>query len=307
MFVPLMKTVLITGGTGLVGTRLTEMLLAKGYAVAHLSRNAGKNPLVKSYRWDVEKGEIDTNALAEADYLVHLAGAGIADKRWSATRKKEILDSRTRSIKLIASKLTTIPHHIQALVSASGISYYGMDTGAEWISEQFTEGADFLADVSVAWEAAADAVAALGVRTVKLRTGIVLSNKGGALPQLALPIRWGVGAPLGSGKQYQSWIHIDDLCRLYIKAIEDDTMQGAYNAVAPNPITNTQFTQTVAKCLKRPLWLPNIPAFFMKLLLGEMAAVVLGGNYILNERITQETDFQYLFTESKKALEDLLK
>lgn len=302
-----MKTVLITGGTGLVGTRLTEMLLAKGYAVAHLSRSAGKNPHVKTFLWNVEKREIDQNALLEADYLVHLAGAGIADKRWSATRKKEILESRTKSIELIASKLTTPPHHIQALVSASGISYYGMDTGAEWISEQFTEGADFLADVSVAWEAAADAVAALGVRTVKLRTGIVLSNKGGALPQLALPIRWGVGAPLGSGKQYQSWIHIDDLCRLYIKAIEDSTMKGAYNAVAPNPITNTQFTQTVAKCLKRPLWLPNIPAFFMKLLLGEMAAVVLGGNYILNQRITQDTDFQYLFTDSQKALEDLLK
>lgn len=302
-----MKTVLITGGTGLVGSRLTDMLLAKGYAVAHLSRSSGKNPHVKTFLWNVEKGEIDENALLEADYLVHLAGAGIADKRWSAARKREISESRTKSILLIANKLENIPHHIQALVSASGISYYGMDTGAEKVSEQHGVGADFLADVSVAWEAAADAVATLGIRTVKLRTGIVLSNSGGALPQLALPIRWGVGAPLGSGKQYQSWIHIDDLCRLYIKAIEDNTMQGAYNAVAPNPITNAEFTQAVAKCLKRPLWLPNIPAFFMKLLLGEMAAVVLGGNYILSQRIEQETDFQYLFTDLQKTLEDLLK
>ena len=302
-----MKTVLITGGTGLVGSRLTDMLLAKGYAVAHLSRSSGKNPHVKTFLWNVEKGEIDENALLEADYLVHLAGAGIADKRWSAARKREISESRTKSILLIANKLENIPHHIQALVSASGISYYGMDTGAEKVSEQHGVGADFLADVRVAWEAAADAVATLGIRTVKLRTGIVLSNSGGALPQLALPIRWGVGAPLGSGKQYQSWIHIDDLCRLYIKAIEDNTMQGAYNAVAPNPITNAEFTQAVAKCLKRPLWLPNIPAFFMKLLLGEMAAVVLGGNYILSQRIEQETDFQYLFTDLQKTLEDLLK
>lgn len=302
-----MKTVLITGGTGLVGTRLTDMLLAKGYAVAHLSRNAGKNPHVKTFLWNVEKGEIDTKALLQADYLVHLAGAGIADKRWSDARKKEILESRTQSIALISNKLEGIPHHIQALVSASGISYYGMDTGAEWISEQFTAGADFLADVSVAWEAAADTIAALGIRTVKLRTGIVLSNKGGALPQLALPIRWCVGSPLGSGKQYQSWIHIDDLCRLYIKAVEDNTMQGAYNAVAPNPVTNAQFTQAVAHLLKKPLLLPNVPAFALRLLLGNMSAVIIGGNYILNQRIEQETDFQYLFTNSQKAFEDLLK
>jgi uncharacterized protein len=309
--------VLITGGSGLVGTRLTEILIERGFSVSHLTRKVevaggdtnhgegGKS--VKTYLWDIKNGIIDENALLEADYLVHLAGAGIADENWSEERKKEIIESRTKSIKLIVSKLNTLPHRLISFISASGIGYYGADTGNEHISEQHTAGNDFVADCCIQWEAAADEIQALGIRTVKLRTGIVLSEKGGALPRLTQPVRWGVGTALGTGKQWQSWIHLDDLCEMYIKSLTDKQLTGAYNAVAPNPVTNHDLTKISAQVLKRPFWMPNVPAFALKLVFGEMANVVLGGNYVLNQRIKQETDFDYKFVEVRKALADLLR
>lgn len=305
------KTVLLTGGTGLIGTRLTELLQQKGYAVGLLVRDSTpKNRIpsgVSTYAWDVRRGQIDDRALGAADYLIHLAGAGIADERWTDERKREILESRTKSTALLAEGLRRIAHLPQSFVSSSAIGYYGADTGAEWMSEQYTPGIDFMADVCVAWEAAADAVAALGIRTVKLRTGIVLSEKGGALAKLAAPIRKGVGAPLASGKQFQSWIHLDDVCRIYIEAMENQTWSGAYNAVGPNPVTNEVLTQTTAAVLRRPLWLPNVPEWALRTWFGEMAVVVTGGNYVLNQRIRLETDFQYRFPELRPALEDLLR
>ena len=303
--------VLITGGSGLVGTRLTEILLERGFTVSHLTRKVEKKTIggkpVKTYFWDIKKEVIDEKAFLEADYLVHLAGAGIADENWSDERKKEIIDSRTKSIDLIVSKLKTLPHRIISFASASGIGYYGADTGDEHISEQYTPGSDFVADCCIQWEAAADKIEDLGIRTVKLRTGIVLSEKGGALPKLTQPVRWGVGAALGTGKQWQSWIHLDDLCEMYIKSLTDKQMTGAYNAVAPNPVTNYNLTKISAQVLNRPFWMPNVPEFTLKMVFGEMASIVLGGNYVLNQRIKQETDFDYKFVEVKGALEDLLK
>jgi len=303
--------VLITGGSGLVGTRLTEILLERGFTVSHLTRKVEKKTIggkpVKTYFWDIKKEVIDEKAFLEADYLVHLAGAGIADENWSDERKKEIIDSRTKSIDLIVSKLKTLPHRIISFASASGIGYYGADTGDEHISEQYTPGSDFVADCCIQWEAAADKIEDLGIRTVKLRTGIVLSEKGGALPKLTQPVRWGVGAALGTGKQWQSWIHLDDLCEMYIKSLTDKQMTGAYNAVAPNPVTNYDLTKISAQVLSRPFWMPNVPEFTLKMVFGEMASIVLGGNYVLNQRIKQETDFDYKFVEVKGALEDLLK
>ncbi len=300
--------VLITGGSGLVGTRLTELLLEKGFTVSHLSRKpTNKTGNVKTYQWDIEKGQIDEQALLEADYLIHLAGAGIADEKWSEERKREIIESRTKSIQLISNKLKTINHKIKSFVSSSGIGFYGADTGDERISEQHTAGLDFLADCCIQWETAADEIQDLGIRTVKLRTGIVLSEKGGALPKLTQPVRWGVGAALGTGKQWQSWIHLDDLCELYMKSLTDERMTGFYNAVAPNPVTNYELTKLSAEVLNRPFWMPNVPAFALKLVFGEMADIVLGGNYVLNKRIKLETDFEYKFMEVKGALEDLLK
>ncbi|MEA5457770.1 TIGR01777 family oxidoreductase [Arcicella sp. LKC2W] len=300
--------VLITGGSGLVGTRLTEILIAKGFTVSHLSRKpSSANGKIQTFHWDIEKGIIDEKAIEEADYLVHLAGAGIADENWSEARKREIIESRTKSIQLITNKLKTIPHKIKSFVSASGIGFYGANTGDEHISEQHTAGIDFVADCCIQWEAAADEIQNLGIRTVKLRTGIVLSEKGGALPRIIQPVRWGVGAALGTGKQWQSWIHLDDLCELYVKSLTDNSMKGFYNAVAPNPVTNYDLTKLSAEVLKRPFWMPNVPAFALKLVFGEMASIVLGGNYVLNQRIKLETDFRYKFTDAKTALEDLLK
>ena len=303
--------VLITGGSGLVGTRLTEILIARGFTVSHLTREVNDKTVggkpIKKYLWDIKNGFIDKNALLEADYLVHLAGAGIADENWSDERKKEIIESRTQSIQLIVNTLNNLPNRVISFVSASGIGYYGADTGDEHIAEQHTAGNDFVADCCFQWEAAADEIQALGIKTIKLRTGIVLSEKGGALPRIIQPVRWGVGAALGTGKQWQSWIHLDDLCEMYIKSLTDNQMLGAYNAVAPNPVTNHDLTKISAQVLERPFWMPNVPAFALKLVFGEMANVVLGGNYVLNQRIKQETDFEYKFVEVRKALEDLLK
>lgn len=304
-----MPTVLITGGTGLIGTRLTALLQERGYAVSYLTRGTDSKlpPGVKAYRWNITEGTLDEQALREADHLIHLAGAGIADSRWTDERKREIIESRTKSTSLLARTLRTIPHRIQSFVSASAIGYYGADTGTEWLSEQYTPGLDFMAQVVVAWEEAADAIAALGIRTTKMRTGIVLSTEGGALEKMLIPIRLGAGSPLGSGKQYQSWIHIDDAARLYLEAMENLTWSGAYNTVAPHPVTNEELARTAAEVLGKPFWAPNVPAWSLKLLYGEMAVVVLGGSYILNQRIRLETDFRYEFSQLRPALVDLLK
>ncbi|MBC7922331.1 MAG: TIGR01777 family protein [Ferruginibacter sp.] len=308
--------VLITGGSGLIGTRLTELLRQQGYSVAHLSRpnsNRSATPTgVRVHEWDVAKGELDERALPEADYLIHLAGAGIADERWTESRKKEIIDSRVESTRLLARKLKaagrqSTAHPLKAFLSASAIGVYGADTGGRILTESSAPGRDFLADVTLRWEAAAEEVAQLGIRTVKMRTGIVLSEKGGALAKIAQPIRLGAGAALGSGRQILSWIHLDDLARLFIYAMEDETMRGAYNAVAPNPVTNDQLTKLAADALGKPLWLPRVPAFALRLAFGEMAAVVLGGNHVLNGRVAKETDFTYRFTDAREALENLLK
>jgi uncharacterized protein len=301
------KTVLITGGTGLIGKRLTTLLLKKGYQVSYLSRRKEAIPNVQVYRWDIPKGFIEEEALAKADYLIHLAGAGIADQRWTAARQQEIITSRTQSIELIARHLQGRPYKLKAFVSSSAIGFYGADTGDVRLTEDARSGTDFLAHVTRSWENASEIIHNVGVRTAKLRVGVVLSMEGGALPKIAQPIRWGVGSPLGSGKQWVSWIHIDDLCNMYIEALENDKWKGIYNAVAPSPVTNEELTRQIAKALKRPLWLPNVPSFALRMLFGQMADVILGSNYVSNQRISQTTDFQYTFKSVEEALQDLLK
>ncbi len=306
------QTVLITGGTGTIGRRLTQLLQEQGYEVALLSRRpADIKPATgqptRNYQWDVKKGHLDPQAIQTADHIIHLAGAGIADERWTDARKNEILTSRTESTELIAKALAKNPHKVKSFIASSAIGYYGGDTGDRPLTETSSGGSDFLAQVTRAWERSEDQVAALGIRTVKLRTGVVLTTEGGALPKLAQPIRLGAGAPIGSGQQYISWIHIDDLCRMYIKALQDESWQGVYNAVAPGPVTNEGLTRAIASVLNRPLLLPNIPNFAIKLMFGELAITVTGGNYVLNKRIADETNFQYQHGELEYALKDLLK
>lgn len=299
------QTVLITGGTGLVGTRLTQLLQGKGYTVKYLSRSAGTKNGVQAFAWDIEKQSIDEAAFGGTDVVMHLAGAGVADKSWTPERKKEILESRTKSTALLQDTLRTIDHRVNAFVSASAIGYYGWDSGGVWKGEESRFGDDFLATVTKAWEEGADEIAGLGIRTAKLRIGIVFSAKGGALYEIAKPVKWGVGAPLGKGDQYMSWIHIDDLCKMFIYASENDTVSGTYNAVAPTPETNKVITAAVAKVLDKPCFMPNVPAFVLKLMLGKRAAMVLGGSRVSAEKI-MAAGFAFDHPDLKGALRDLL-
>lgn len=299
--------ILITGGSGMVGSKLTELLVAKGHKVAYLSRSKKEIPNVKVYTWDLRNNEIEDGALQNADVVVHLAGAGIADERWTTARKKEIIESRVEPIKLLQNKFKAIGKSPKVFISASAIGFYGGDRGDEHLTESSAAGDDFLADCTTKWEAAADEFGkTLNCRTAKIRIGVVLSAESGALPKLIQPIKFGVGAALGSGKQWMSWIHVNDLCQQFVRAIEDKKMTGAYNAVAPQPVNNQEITKAAAAVLSRPLLLPNVPKFALKLALGEMAIVVTGGTFVENKRIAEETDFVYQFPEIIGALHDLI-
>ena len=298
--------ILITGGTGLIGRHLTRLLLDKGHKVSVLSRKKENIPHVEVYLWDVEKGLIEADALKNIDYIIHLAGAGIADKRWTDKRKQEIIDSRIKPIQLLNQHLKEQGIMLKAFISASGIGYYGADTSEARLDENSPAGNDFIAHCTKVWEVETQKFTQ-AERIVSLRTGIVLSADGGALSKLTQPIKLGVGSPLGSGKQWMSWIHIDDMCQLYLQAIEDEKMHGAYNAVAPDPVRNEEMAKAAAKALNRPLWLPNVPAFVLKLLFGELSVIVLGGNYVKNKRVSEEVSFSYKFTTIQEALRDLLR
>lgn len=300
------ETVLITGGTGTIGRRLTQLLRQQGYQISLLSRDHKSIEGVTVHQWNIAKGHIDPKAIQTADYIIHLAGAGVADERWTDARKDEILNSRTQSTELLAQALAKNTHKVKAFIGASAIGFYGGDTADRPLTETSQGGSDFLAQVVRAWERSEDSVAALGIRTVKLRIGVVLSAEGGALPKLAQPVRLGAGAPIGSGQQYISWIHLDDLCRMFIQALTDESWQGVYNAVAPTPVTNESLTRAIASVLHRPMILPNIPGFAIKLMFGEMAVTVIGGNYVLNKRIADETTFRYQYADLTNALSNLL-
>ncbi|MCJ8165158.1 TIGR01777 family oxidoreductase [Pontibacter sp. E15-1] len=294
--------ILITGGSGLVGMRLSEMLIDQGYEVSHLSRNPDKVSTYKTFRWDVKDGYIDENAITYADYIVHLAGASVAGEKWTDERKKEIVNSRVQSANLLYKSLKEMDHHVKGFISASAIGIYG-DSGDQLMSEESaTVADDFLAEVCEAWENAAWQMHELNLRTVILRMGIVLSTKGGALPQMARPVKLMAGAPLGSGKQYMSWVHLDDACRLYIRALEDTHYQGVYNVVAPHPVTNKEFMKELAEAMKRPLVLPKVPAFAINLMMGEMSEVVLAGQRVSANKVLQ-TGFTFEYNYLEEALE----
>ncbi len=297
--------VLITGGTGLVGTELTKQLKAKGYYVIHLSRTKNYSDETPTYYWDYTKGEIEQEAIEKADYIIHLAGENVSEGRWTAKRKKEIIDSRVKTTELLFEKVKKKNKPLKAFITASGTNYYGTVTVDKIFTETDAVAKDFLGKTCNYWEAAADRFKNAGIRTVKIRTGIVLTKKGGALEKMALPIKRGLGAALGSGKQYMPWIHIDDLCSIYIKAIEDMSLQDAYNAIAPEHITNKNFTSTLARVSNKTLWLPNVPAIIIKLIFGEMGSIVLEGSRISSEKITK-AGYTFKFTSLEHALRNLL-
>jgi uncharacterized protein (TIGR01777 family) len=306
MFNP-MATVLITGGTGLVGTQLTEELLKRGYEVIVLSRKAKQSsiPSLSYAVWDVEKGSIDEQAIKKADHIVHLAGAGVADKRWSAERKQEIVDSRTRSAALIVKALKEIHNQVKTVVSASAIGWYGPDTAESrknGFKEDATADKHFLGETCRLWEESISPVQNLGKRLVKLRIGIVLSEKGGALKEFMKPIRFGTAAILSKGTQVISWIHVEDLCRMFIHAIEHEKINGVYNAVAPHPVTNKELTLQLAQKLRGKFYIPvHVPAFALKIGLGEMSIEVLKSATVSAGKI-QKAGFSFLYPTITAAL-----
>lgn len=297
-----MQTVLITGASGLIGNRLTELLLEKAYRVIHLGRAGSYTPPhVECFTWDLTKETIEHAAVEQADYIIHLAGESISAKRWSKAQKQKIIESRVKGTALLAETIKKTASHPKAFITAAAIGYYGAVTSNFIYTETDLPGSDFLATTCIAWEGAADRVSALAIRTVKIRTALVLSAKGGALAKMAKPIKYFLGSPLGTGRQYMPWIHIDDLCAIYIKAIEDDRLHGAYNAVAPEHITNRAFTFMLAKQLHKPVILPAIPAFAIKLIMGDMACMVLEGSRISSEKISH-TGFHFTYPTLEQAL-----
>jgi len=307
----IMQTVLIAGGSGLIGKALSKLLLENGYEIIILSRNTKKTyPGVSTAQWNINKQEIDATAIQQADYIIHLAGANVGDKRWTKKRKREIVESRTKSSALIIKSLNEIPNKVKAVVSASAIGWYQPTAFSNQPEVKRTEtdlpDTSFLGETCRLWEESIDHITAMGKRLVKLRTGIVLSNEGGAFPSFKKPIRFGIAAILGSGKQTMSWIHIDDLCRMYHEAIKNDNLRGAYNAVAPQPVDNKTFTTTLAKKMKGKFFIPfYVPSFVLKIILGEMSIEVLKSANISAKKI-KTLGFQFLYPSIDAAFQQLV-
>jgi uncharacterized protein (TIGR01777 family) len=298
-----METVLITGGSGLIGQALSELLVQNGYSVRHLSRTVGGKEKYPTFRWDLSTNDLDAKALENVDHIIHLAGENVGEGRWTKERKKNILSSRVNTINLLQHHLKS--NQLKSFISASGISYYGTKTTETIFNEQDPKGTDFLADISVQWEKKAFEMSSNANRVVALRTGVVLSRAGGALEKLKKPIKMGFGSALGTGAQYMPWIHIDDLCQLYLTALENDNYHGIYNAVSSQHTTNLAMTQAVAKTIGKKLWAPKVPAFALKLLFGEMSQIILEGSRIDNSKI-KGMGFSLQFDDLENALKDLL-
>ena len=294
----------------MIGTALSRMLTAKGHRIIILSRSASRpaSPSVTIAHWDPYKGEVDSEAIRAADFIIHLAGAGVADKRWTARRKKEIVESRTRSSELLVKALKEIPNKVQTVISASGIGWYGPDPSIP-NSRPFVEtdpvDRDFLGETCRLWEASITPVTTIGKRLVIFRTGAVLGNTGGALAEFRRPVKLGVAAILGSGRQVMSWIHVEDLCRLFTQAVEDGSMNGVYNAVAPQPADNKTIMLELARRMKGKYFVQvYVPSFILKIMVGELSVEVLKSATVSAIKVRQ-TGFQFLYPSIKSALDDL--
>lgn len=293
------KHILVTGGTGLIGSSLIQKLESRDHSIAVLSRSKkGKH---KTFVWDYKKNYIEEGAFEGVDTVVHLAGAGVADEKWTADRKKEILNSRTETTALLYQSIKDTENKVKTFIGASAIGFYGSDTEEVLLDETAPVGNDFLAEVTEAWETSAVKMTDLGLRTALIRIGIVLSKNGGALQELLKPP---VAAPLGNGKQFMSWVHIEDLVNMFVHVIENDSMEGVFNGVGTQPLSNKDFTKIAAKVYKKPYIPIPVPAFALKLLMGEMADIVLGGSKVSANKIIK-SGFKHDFEKLELALKDL--
>lgn len=297
--------ILITGATGLIGSELVKVLLANQHTVHYLTTSATKiedKSNLKGFYWNPQSGKIDESCLYGVESIIHLAGANIA-KRWTRSYKQEIIESRTLSSELLFNLLKKTPHQVKQIIAASGTAIYPHSIAQQHDESTVQTEDSFLSNVVKKWEAGVNTFQVLGIKVCKLRTGIVLSNKGGALPEMVKPIKLGFGSAMGSGQQIQSWIHIDDLVAMYNFALENQ-LEGVYNAISPNPVSNAVLTKTIAKVLKKPLWLPNVPEFMMKLILGEMAYLLFSSKNLSADKVKKQ-GFQFRFPDLESALHNL--
>ena len=305
-----MQTVLITGGTGMVGKSLTSYLLDRGYKVIVLSRADRKSSLQNlSYAiWDIDKQFIDTTALNEADIIVHLAGESVASKRWSDKRKQEIIDSRVKSGALLVKALSENNHKVKTLIAASAIGWYGPDTERSLLrgfSETDKYDQSYLGTTCQQWEESVQSVRTSGIRLVTLRIGIVFNKAGGALAEFIKPAKFGVATILGSGNQIVSWIHQDDLCKMILFAVEKEAVNGVYNAVAPNPVNNKYLVNAIASTMHRFHLTFKVPEFVLKIMLGEMSIEVLKSANVSSNKI-QSAGFVFDYPNVNEALSQIL-
>lgn len=297
------KTILIIGGTGLIGSRLTEILTEKGNIVHVLSRSKHKDcDGIKYYQWNIAKSEIDDNAVL-VDYIVNLAGNGIADKRWTQKRKKLIRNSRIQCLQVLENSLKKTGHYPEAMVSSSAIGFYG-NRGSEILTEDSFPQGGFLGDTCQQWEYQANKVFDHTKRGTIVRTGIVLSTKGGALQKILMTSPFRMLQYFGSGKQYYSWIHIDDLCSIIIQSLNDKRYEGVINAVAPKPLTNKEFIKRVSEGLGGGYLIIPVPSLALKLVLGDMSSVVLDSTRVIPFRL-KKLDFSYKHPDLKAAINHL--
>lgn len=298
--------ILITGATGMIGTELGSLLLQNGHSVHYLStskKDLKNEPNYKGYHWNPQQGVIDENCMTGIDVIVHLAGASIS-KRWTESYKQEIIESRIMSANLLYKLLKSHPHQVMQFVSASAIGIYPDSLTETYTEDNKSVDASFLGHVVAKWEESVDKFKLLNIKVCKIRTGLVLSKSGGMLQEIEKPIRLGIGSPFGSGHQWQSWIHIDDLVHEYYYAILKN-WQGVYNATAPNPVTNAAMTKAIANHLKKPLFMPNIPKFLMKLILGEMHMLLFTSQKVSSQKAV-DNGFEFKYPTLDLALKHLL-
>lgn len=300
-----MSTILITGGTGLIGQALIPKLRNAGHQVRVIGRKARRNFEVPSFQWDIDAMTMDVAALDGVTHIIHLAGAGIADSRWTATRKENILASRVMPMKLLADTLTLREQRVEAFITASGIGYYGAVTSDQIFNEQDHSAPDFLGLTCQLWEEAVTLFDVLADREVRIRTGIVLDAKGGALPKLMLPAKFGLAASLGRGRQWMPWIHMDDICRIYVMAVEHGTCCGPFNAVAPEHVTQKRLLGEISAALGKPFFLPGVPSFVLRAAMGDMAQMLTEGSRVSSAKL-EEAGFEFSFPTLNAALNDLL-
>ena len=300
-------TVLITGATGLVGQELVNLLLQNGHNVHYLSTSKSKlvtNTNYKGFYWNPKNAEIDTKALTGVEVIIHLAGANVA-KKWTIAYKEEIIESRVLSTQLLYKTLQKNSHQVKQIISASAVGIYPDSLTDIYHETDLDIDVSFLGNVVKQWENEVSQFEKLEIIVSKIRIGIVLAKNGGALQEMAKPIKYGVGAAFGSGEQYQSWIHVQDLVAIF-QFVMENRLSGIYNGVAPYPVTNSELTKAIAKTLGKPLFLPNIPKFVMKLILGEMHQILFSSQHVSCRKLLDE-NFQFKFASLDKALNDLLK